>query len=110
MASILPDTISLPVPPRISDRLLPVISGVALMIAGTALSIWRPGFLDLPKPVRSKSATSGFGRAVEVSRDGLMDIAPDNVTDTIGRSLAITGMALILIGAFDAVLDARDER
>ena len=110
MAPIVRIPVSLPSASPISDRLLPVISGFALMLAGTALSIWRPRMLDLPLPERTTGARTRLGRAAEVSRDGLADLAPANLTDTIGRSLAITGGALILIGAFDALLEARDER
>ena len=91
-------------------RRSPIASAVALMLAGTALSLWRPKLLELPKSERSHRSNSTAGQALTITRDAVQDVAPDNLSDSIGKSLAVTGSALLIVGIFDALLDASDER
>lgn len=95
--------------PTQSDSFIPIVSGLALIGAGAALNYWRPRLFDLPdlKPERiAKSRTERFALS---SRDKLAEFAPSNLTDMFGRSLAISGTALMLVGLFDAFLEAKDE-
>lgn len=95
--------------PTESDSFIPIVSGLALIGAGAALNYWRPRLFDLPDLSPKRIAKTRTERAALKGRDKLADFAPDNLTDTLGRSLAITGTALMLVGLFDAFLEARDE-
>ena len=89
-------------------RTSPILSGLALLVAGFLVRRLKPGFLDLPERSGSSSRDRGLTRAARRSRDGVARILPSNLTDSIGRSLIVMGAGLLVIRALDELVDHED--
>ena len=88
------------------DRLVPVVYAGGMLALGAAMLAAEPWVGDVPEAKLSgdDKPRGVFGRAARLGRDGAQALAPSNVTDTIGRSLLIGGVALLLTRIFDELL------
>ncbi|SNR46822.1 hypothetical protein [Puniceibacterium sediminis] len=115
MSNIVPGRDSLPVlvdhylPAARRERLSPLLYAGGMLALGAALLIAKPRIGHVPRatlaegpPTRSHSR-----RAVQGSRDIIAPFAPSNVTDSIGRSLMIGGVALALTRVLDEMAHRR---
>lgn len=95
--------------PDTAERLLPVALGVGLLAAGAVLWRMKPGALRIPEPapLHDDSATHGWRRAARKSREGVSKIAPDNLSDSVGRSLVFAGGALLVTRLLDELASRR---
>ncbi len=93
-------------PEKTSPSTAPIMAGIALLGAGLLMRRWRPSVLNLPdRPEKSSHADRGIARAARKSRDGVATVLPRNMTGSIGRSLIIMGAGLIMVRAFDELVD-----
>ncbi|EEX16583.1 hypothetical protein CSE45_4085 [Citreicella sp. SE45] len=100
----LPTVSAKPLPAR-RDRLLPVAYAGGMLAIGAALLVAKPKFGHVPQPNRMGDGPrlSRWRRAAQRGRDGVQTFAPANVTDSIGRSLMLGGVALLLARALDEI-------
>jgi hypothetical protein len=97
MTTYLPDTsLTKPLTTRNSDRWKPIVYGGALAGVGLLLLKVSPSVGEMPKASLSKgTSNSRRSKVARVARDGAEQLAPGNVTDKLGRSLLIGGLAMI---------------
>lgn len=91
-----------------APRSSPLLSGIALLIAGVFVRRLKPSFLELPEHDGSGSNDRGMSRAARKSRDGVARVLPSNLTASIGRTLIIMGAGLILVRALDELVEDED--
>lgn len=91
--------------PATRDRLVPVLVAGGLVAAGVLLLRVDPGSAQVPD-----AAAFGEGRrrgrlrnAALAARDAVRPFAPSNLTDQVGRSLILGGVALLLTRLFDEI-------
>ena len=109
MSTYLPDRNTLPaiakkaLPASRKARLAPVGYALGLFAVGTALLIAKPKFGQVPSPIQNGDAPriGRWRRAAQHGRDGVQAFAPSNVTDSVGRSLILGGVALLAARALD---------
>ncbi|MBY6003463.1 hypothetical protein KUV62_06075 [Salipiger bermudensis] len=91
--------------PASRDRLMPVAYAGGLLAIGAALLIAKPRLGHVPPPNRMGDGPrrSRLRRAAQRGRDGVQAFAPTNVTDSLGRSLILGGVALLLARVLDEV-------
>ena len=86
-----------------TERLAPIAFAAGVVVAGAA--IWRaqPSAFDMPEatPIGDDDAPGRVARFARGSRDRLARIAPDNLAVSIGRSLVISGAALLIVRLFE---------
>ena len=88
--------------PEVPSRAMPFAVAGGLVVLGGLLLRSRPDLLDLPDPRVSRPAPTSRGQAVaRRSRDAVAALVPDNLSKTLGRSLVITGVALLTARALD---------
>ncbi|WP_185804438.1 hypothetical protein [Pontivivens nitratireducens] len=83
----------------------PFAAAIGLVAAGFALTRWKPGALDMPEPnatPRLPDFRDG-GDIVRQLREGAAALSPRNLTDTLGRSLIISGALLLMVRAIDGL-------
>lgn len=87
------------------DRVLPIAVGTALVASGILLWRTKPSVLALPDPVPigDESTPSRLVAAAHGARDRIARVMPENLATSIGRALAVTGLALILVRLLDEV-------
>ncbi|MFZ5964031.1 hypothetical protein ACOXXX_13860 [Thalassococcus sp. BH17M4-6] len=115
MSNIVPDRNRLPelmqryLPASRQERLAPFVYAGGMVAVGLTLLLAKPRIGNVPRsalagdgPVRSRRR-----RAAQKSRDVVAPFAPGNVTDSIGRSLLIGGVALGLTRLLDELSDSR---
>ncbi|MCA0964219.1 hypothetical protein [Salipiger bermudensis] len=91
--------------PASRDRLMPVAYAGGLLAVGAVLLIAKPRFGQVPPPNRMGDGPrrSRLRRIAQRGRDGIQTFAPTNVTDSLGRSLILGGIALLLARVLDEV-------
>lgn len=85
--------------------LTPFAAAIGLAVAGAALMRWKPGALDLPEPnerPRLPDVRDG-GDVIQQVREVAATVSPHNLTDTLGRSLLISGALLLIVQAVDGL-------
>ncbi|WP_375688869.1 hypothetical protein [Pseudooceanicola sp. LIPI14-2-Ac024] len=95
--------------PSTRERLMPVAIGVGLLATGALLWRIKPSALQIPEPapLHDDSGRSTWRRAARKSRDGVARVAPDNLSDSVGRSLVFAGAALLVTRMLDEVTSRR---
>ena len=85
------------------DRWAPVAYAGGMLAIGAGLLIAQPRVGHVPDPAQAGDAPRNkrLRRAAQVGRDGARAFAPSNVTDSIGRSLLVGGVALIMTRVLD---------
>ena len=85
--------------------LAPYAAAIGLATAGAALMRWRPGALDMPEP-KATPRLPDFrdGRdVVRQIRESAATLSPRNLTDTLGRSLVVSGALLLIVRIIDGL-------
>lgn len=86
------------------DRLAPFAFGAGVIAAGALMSRFRPSILDTPDPVPMRGKARGrVGTALTGVRDGAHQVAPENMSAQLGRSLMLAGAAMLVARALDEV-------
>ena len=99
----------LPEEESLLDSLAPVAYSAVMLAAGAALLVAKPRLGHVPDPIRNGDLPRrGLRRAAQVGRDNIRVLAPTNVTDAIGRSLLIGGVALLAARVLDVVAGRDD--
>ena len=106
MPDLLPDRHSLPelvqhyLPASRRERLTPFVYAGGMVAIGLTLLLAKPRIGNVPRSDLSgdRPAMGRRRRAARKSRDVVAPFAPGNVTDSIGRSLMVGGVALALVG------------
>lgn len=95
--------------PTNRERFLPVVIGLGLLAVGAALWRLKPGALRIPQPapLGDHANSPRWLRAAQRSRDGVAKIAPDNLSDSVGRSLVFAGGALLVTRLLDELTSER---
>ncbi|MAC78745.1 MAG: hypothetical protein CML66_11860 [Rhodobacteraceae bacterium] len=107
--TLVPDTIRDRLPVSREERLAPFVYGGGMLAVGAALLVAKPKVGQVPNPRHGGDGPRrGVRRVAQVGRDSLHSFAPSNVTDSIGRSLMIGGVALVLTRLLDE-MSGRDE-
>lgn len=83
----------------------PLVTGAVLLAAGLLLRQWQPRALRLPGPPTAEIHERRTARVTRRVRDGIVRILPANLTGSIGRTLAIAGIGLILVRLLDMTVD-----
>lgn len=83
----------------------PLVTGAVLLAAGLLLRQWQPRALRLPGPSKAELRDRGTERVARKFRNGIVRILPANLTGSIGRTLAIAGIGLILVRLLDMSVD-----
>ena len=101
----LPDLMDRYLPATRRERLSPLVYAGGMLAVGAALLIAKPRIGQVPRSTLSgdRPTRSRRRRAAQGSRDVIAPFAPSNVTDSIGRSLMIGGVALALTRLLDEV-------
>ncbi|MGR3452687.1 hypothetical protein [Pseudooceanicola sp.] len=91
--------------PVTKDRILPVAIGVGLLAVGAVLWRMKPGALAIPAadPLHEDRGASRWRRAARRSRNGVAKVAPENLSDSLGRSLVFAGGALLVTRLLDEI-------
>ncbi|WP_245902543.1 hypothetical protein [Pararhodobacter marinus] len=97
------DTIDHAMPATRRDRWAPVAYAGGMLAIGAGLLVAQPRIGRVPEPAQAGDLPrhKRLRRAAQVSRDGARAFAPSNVTDSIGRSLLVGGVALIMTRVLD---------
>lgn len=85
-------------------RFGPLALAGGLVAGGAMLLKMRPGALELPEPALlgdDNHEASGARRLARRSRDGVAHFVPSNLSDSLGRSLVIAGLALAVTRLLD---------
>ncbi len=87
---------------ELSDRVSPLIYAGGLIGLG-ALLLWaKPRIGEVPKAALTERVSGSRRRRLARSgRDAVGALAPSNVTDSVGRSLVVGGLALMLARLLD---------
>lgn len=112
-------TTKLPIPTRLStplarpstrERLAPMAVAAGLIAAGAMLWRAKPSALQMPEaaPLGDAPRRGFLRRAARQSRDGLGHFAPDNLSDSLGRSLVLAGGALLATRLLDEIAGRDD--
>ena len=117
MPNIVPDRDRLPdlmeryLPATRRERLSPLVYAGGMLTIGLALLLAKPRIGKVPRSTFSGSGPRAGRRrrAAQRSRDVVAPFAPGNVTDSIGRSLIIGGVALALTRLLDELSDKRSD-
>ncbi|TNF22160.1 MAG: hypothetical protein EP318_04720 [Rhodobacteraceae bacterium] len=106
LSNALPEKVKSRLPATAGKRLTPVLYAFGMVAIGAALLVTKPRIGQVPESRLSGDtpARSRLGRAAQRTRDATGTFAPTNVTDSIGRSLLIGGVALILTRVLDEAL------
>lgn len=83
----------------------PLVTGAVLLAAGLLLRQWQPRALRLPGRPETEVRDRGTARVARKVRDGIVRILPANLTGSIGRTLAVAGIGLILVRLLDMTVD-----
>lgn len=92
---------------RIPADARPLLLGAGLVGLGVLLRVLRPRALDLPRrdtPLR-RPRNASRGEVARFARDGITEVLPDNLSDSVGRSLLLIGAGLIVARALDEIAD-----
>ena len=86
-----------------SERLTPLLYAGGLIGIGAALLWSKPSLGHVPTPALTKEGKnpSRSRRVARRGRDAVGSLAPTNVTDSLGRSLVLGGVALMLARLLD---------
>ncbi|APZ53471.1 hypothetical protein [Salipiger abyssi] len=105
----LPEIARTTLPATRRARFAPFVYAGGLLAIGTALLVSKPRIGKVPEPRQMGNAPrrSRLRRAAQHGRDGAQAFAPSNVTDSVGRSLILGGVALLAARALDE-LSGRD--
>lgn len=92
------------------DRVTPIAVGVGLLAVGALLWKTKPSMLDMPDPLPlGKEPDNSFSRrALRKTRDGVSHVAPSNLSVSLGRSMVIGGLALVLTRILDELTGKED--
>ncbi|MGZ9811060.1 hypothetical protein ACXN5S_11400 [Pseudoroseicyclus sp. H15] len=92
--------------PSNRDRLVPVVYAGGMVALGAAMLAAEPWVGEVPEAKLSgDDKPKGLLRkSARMGRDGAQALAPTNVTDSIGRSLLIGGIALLLTRILDEIV------
>jgi len=84
---------------------VPFAAAIGLALTGAALMRWRPSALDMPEPNASPRLPDfRDGKdIIQQVREGAAALSPHNLTDTLGRSLIVSGGLLLIIRAIDGL-------
>ncbi len=82
---------------------MPVLYAGGMLAIGAILLVAKPRIGKVPAPNfrGDLPRRSRWRRAAQLGRDNVGVFAPDNVTDSIGRSLLLGGAALLLSRVLD---------
>ncbi len=86
----------------------PLAAGLGLVLTGALLKWLQPGAFDMPKPTSRAGDRPKLPRNAREVRDGVATAMPDNFTDSIARTFFLVGGALIVLRAFDEIVDDED--
>ncbi len=85
-----------------SARLKPIVYGGALAGVGYLLLKAKPAFGEMPEThVSKRKRRSKASKAARFARDGAKTLAPGNLTDKMGKSLLIGGIAMVAARLLD---------
>ncbi len=89
----------------------PIVAGAGLILGGLALKKWRPTALDMPKRRRRPvHFDRGAKRQMRRARDGMLEVAPDNLTNSLARTAMLTGAGVLIVRALDKGVDKRERQ
>ncbi|PZX18241.1 hypothetical protein LX81_00870 [Palleronia aestuarii] len=88
-----------------SPRTSPLFTGAVLLGAGLLLRQWQPSALTLPERPEISIRDRGMHRAARKARDGIAQILPSNLTASLGRTLIVAGLGLLLVRLLDMAVD-----
>lgn len=92
----------LPEMPAVPERISPLLYAAGLIGIGAALLWAKPRIGQVPNPTFAEGKTRSRRRRMARSgRDAVGALAPSNVTDSMGRSLIVGGVALMLARLLD---------
>ena len=83
-----------------TERLAPIAFAAGVVVAGAAMWRAKPSAFDMPEPapIHDDHAPGRLARFARGSRDR---VAPGNLAVAVGRSLVISGAALLIVRLFD---------
>ncbi|MFW2588924.1 hypothetical protein [Sagittula sp. SSi028] len=91
--------------PSKHERLQPLLYGAGLLAVGTLLIKLKPRFGVAPNPIVHSARTQSKRRkAAAFARDRAAGLAPGNVTDKLGKSLVLGGVAMMTARLLDEAL------
>ncbi|MAY87749.1 hypothetical protein [Arenibacterium halophilum] len=86
-----------------TERLAPIAFAAGVVVAGAAMWRAKPSAFDMPEPapIHDDHAPGRLARFARGSRDRIARVAPGNLAVAVGRSLVISGAALLIVRLFD---------
>ncbi|WP_425071919.1 hypothetical protein [Sagittula sp. S175] len=93
---------ALPVPSK-RARLSPLVYGAGMIAAGLLLKKVNPRFGTVPNPLQfgASEGTSRRLKSAAFARDRAASFAPSNITDKLGSSLMLGGIAMVTARVLD---------
>ena len=83
----------------------PVLTAIVLIVVGLLFRRWQPRVLEVPEATPRSDDEGRLAAAARLGRNGVTKVMPGNLTGSIGRSLMVTGVGLILVRALDALVE-----